>query len=146
MTKEELKQKLKGAMYAQRTLEGELDKLQELRSLAQKITPVYSQAPGGSGSGKVLENSVAKIVEQERVVASCCDELCEQLAEVRALVALLPVGPMRLVMQRRYLNYRKWEQIAMELDYTWQHVHRLHGRALEFMLKDVIECEGQPVL
>lgn len=38
MTKEELKEKLKGAMYAQRTLEGELDKLQELRNLAQKVS------------------------------------------------------------------------------------------------------------
>lgn len=47
MTKEELKEKLKGAMYAQRTLEGELDKLQELRTLAQKVTPAYSQSPGG---------------------------------------------------------------------------------------------------
>lgn len=135
MTKEELKQKLKGAMYAQRTLEGELYKLQELRSLAQKITPVYSQAPGGSGSGKALENSVAKIVEQERVVASCCDELCEQLDEVRALVALLPVGPMRLVMQRRYLNYRKWEQIMIELDYSWRGMHKLHNKALEMIMK-----------
>lgn len=135
MTKEELKQKLKGAMYAQRTLEGELDKLQELRSLAQKITPVYSQAPGGSGSGQMLENAVAKIVEQERVVASCCDELCEQLDEVRALVALLPVGPMRLVMQRRYLNYRKWEQIMIELDYSWRGMHKLHNKALEMIMK-----------
>lgn len=138
MTKEELKQKLKGAMYAQRTLEGELDKLQELRSLAQKITPVYSQTPGGSGSGKTLENSVAKIVEQERVVAASCDELCEQLAEVRALVALLPVGPMRLVMQRRYLNYRKWEQIMIELDYSWRGMHKLHNKALEMIVKSSV--------
>lgn len=146
MTKEELKQKLRGAWYAQRALECELDKLQELRNLAQKVTTAYSQTPGGSGSGQALANAVTKIVEQEKIVAECCNELCEQLAEVRELVSLLPVGPMRLVMQRRYLNYCKWEQIAMELDYTWQHVHRLHGRALEFMLKDVIECEGQPVL
>ena len=50
MTKEELKEKLKGAMYAQRTLEGELDKLQELRSIAQKVTPAYSQSPGGGSA------------------------------------------------------------------------------------------------
>ena len=63
MTKEELKEKLKGAMYAQRTLEGELDKLQELRSLAQKVTPAYSQSPGGgSGNAQKLENSIAKIL------------------------------------------------------------------------------------
>ena len=138
MTKEELKEKLKGAMYAQRTLEGELDKLQELRNLAQKATPAYSQSPGGgSGNAQKLENSVAKIIEQEKLIVECCNELCAQLAEVRALVALLPMGPMRLVMQRRYLNYQKWEQIAAELHYSWQNVHRLHSKALDYILHEV---------
>lgn len=138
MTKEELKEKLKGAMYAQRALEGELDKLQELRSIAQKVTPAYSQSPGGgSGNAQKLENSIAKIIEQEKIVAECCNELCAQLAEVRALVALLPMGPMRLVMQRRYLNYQKWEQIAAELHYSWQNVHRLHSKALDYILHEV---------
>lgn len=138
MNKEELKEKLKGAMYAQRTLEGELDKLQELRTLAQKITPAYSQSPGGgSGNAQKLENSVAKIIEQEKIIAECCNKLCAQLAEVRALVALLPMGPMRLVMQRRYLNYQKWEQIAAELHYSWQNVHRLHSKALDYILHEV---------
>lgn len=136
MTKNELKEKLKGAMYAQRTLEGELDKLQELRNIAQKITPAYSQAPGGSsGNGQKLENSIAKIIEQEKIIAECCNELCAQLSEVRALIALLPMEPMRLVMQRRYLNYQKWELIAAELNYTWQHVHKLHARGLNIILE-----------
>ena len=138
MTKEELKEKLKGAMYAQRTLEGELDKLQELRNLAHKVTPAYSQSPGGSsGNAQKLENSIAKIIEQEKIIDECCNELCAQLAEVRALVALLPMGPMRLVMQRRYLNYQKWEQIAAELHYSWQNVHRLHSKALDYILHEV---------
>lgn len=138
MTKEELKEKLKGAMYAQRALEGELDKLQELRCIAQKVTPAYSQSPGGgSGNAQKLENSIAKIIEQEKIIAECCNELCAQLAEVRALVALLPMGPMRLVMQRRYLNYQKWEQIAAELHYSWQNVHRLHSKALDYILHEV---------
>lgn len=135
MTKEELKQKLKGAMYAQRTLESELDRLQELRSTAQKVTPVYSLAPGGGGNGQKLENAIAKIVEQEEVISACCDKLCAQLDEVRSLIELLPMGAMRLVMQRRYLNYQKWEQIAAGLGYSWQHVHKLHGRALNFIFE-----------
>ena len=138
MTKEELKEKLKGAMYAQRSLGGELDKLQELRCIAQKVTPAYSQSPGGgSGNAQKLENSVAKIIEQEKIIAECCNELCAQLAEIRALVALLPMGPIRLVMQRRYLNYQKWEQIAAELHYSWQNVHRLHSKALDYILNEV---------
>ena len=143
MTKEELKEKLKGAMYAQRTLEGDFDKLQELRSIAQKVTPAYSQSPGGgSGNAQKLENSIAKIVEQEKIIAECCNELCAQLAEVRDLVALLQMGPMRLVMQRRYLNYQKWERIAAELNYTWQDVHKLHAKGLNSILERCDRMRG----
>ena len=63
-------------------------------------------------------------------------------AEVRALVALLPMGPMRLVMQRRYLNYQKWERIAAELNYTWQHVHKLHAKGLNSILERCDRMRG----
>lgn len=130
MTKDELKEKLKSAMYAQRILESELDKLQELRSLAQKVTSAYSQAPGGGGNGRALENAVAKIVEQEKVVESCCNELSKQFDEVLALITLLPIGRERTIMHMRYRNYRKWEQIADELGYSEQYMYELHDKAL----------------
>lgn len=131
MTKEELKEKLKGAMYAQHILKSELDKLQELRSIAQKVTSAYSQAPGGSsGNGRALENTVTKIVEQEKVIESCCDELSKQLDEVLALITLLPIGRERTIMHMRYRNYRKWEQIADELGYSEQYMYELHDKAL----------------
>ena len=137
MTKEELKEKLQGAWYAQRILESELDKLQELRDLSQRITPTYSQTPGGSGSGKALENAVAKIVEQEKVVESYCEELSTQLDEVRALITLLPVGRERTIMHLRYRNYRKWEQIADELGYSEQYMYELHDKALTEIINRV---------
>lgn len=130
MTKEELEQKLRGAWYAQRIYESELDKVQELRSLAQRTTPAYSQAPGGSGDGKALENAAIKIIEQEQVAVRYCEELCEQLDEVRALVTLLPLGRERVVLHMRYLNYRKWKQIADELGYSEQYMYELHDKAL----------------
>ncbi len=138
MTRDELKQKLKSAWYKHQLKKAEIERLEELRADGMRITPAYSQSPGGgSGNAQKLENSVAKIIEQEKLIVECCNELCAQLAEVRALVALLPMGPMRLVMQRRYLNYQKWEQIAAELHYSLQNVYRLHSKALDYILHEV---------
>ena len=36
-----------------------------------------------------------------------------------------------------YDEDRSWVQIAAELGYSWQHVHRLHGRALNYILNIV---------
>lgn len=79
-----------------------------------------------------------KVVKKENFCNKCGKKLtnmCAQLAEVRALVTLLPMGPMRLVMQRRYLNYQKWEQIMIALNYSWRGMHKLHSKALEMIIK-----------
>ena len=123
MTKEELKEKLKGAMYAQRTLEGELDKLQELRNLAQKVTPAYSQSPGGgSGNAQKLENSIAKIIEQEKIIAECCNA-------------------------QRFSEY--WNQICKNIlenitdDQRSQHVRQEKNRLQEIFTPNLcIQCTG----
>lgn len=34
------------------------------------------------------------------------------------------------VLRLRYIKGMKWEEIALEMEYSWQHVHRIHGNAL----------------
>ena len=137
MTKEELKEQLRGAWCVQRILESELDKLQELRSTALKVTTAYNQAPGGNGNGKTLENAVVKIVEQEKIVEHYCGVLSEQLNNVRAFITILPLGRERVIMHMRYLNYRKWEQIADELGYSEQYMYELHDKALNEIMDKI---------
>ncbi|WP_299448182.1 hypothetical protein [uncultured Phascolarctobacterium sp.] len=134
MTKEELKEKLKGAMYAQRTLEGELDKLQELRNIAQKITPTYSLAPGGVSGGQRIENAVIKIADLENSIREDIEKLVSAIAEVRQLIACIEDPLLRAVLYRRYLCYQKWEQIAADLNYSWRRAHQLHNKALNVIL------------
>lgn len=138
MTKEELKKKLQGAWYAQRRLEIELYKRQELQSKSQRTTPAYSQAPGGSGDGKALENTAIENVEQEQKVKHCREELYKQLDEVRALIGLLPLGREQEIMHLRYGNFLKWEQIADEMRYKdVRGAFKAHNRALEMILRKV---------
>ena len=114
------------------------DHLQELRSLAMKVTPKYGPQAGGSGDGQKLAASVADINEQEARISEKIKLLCAALEEVRALINLLPQErPEKTVMYMRYLNYRSWVQIAAELGYSWQHVHRLHGQGLSYILSKV---------
>lgn len=134
MTVEELKHILRSAEFAQKSLENELDKLQELRSLAERMTSCYRLAPGGSSTGGSLENAVVKISAQKQEIIRDCDRLCQKLHEVRKLIALLPDGMMKVIMQRRYTNYQKWEQIAADLGYSWRQIHRLHSKALKLIL------------
>lgn len=60
---DEIKQRLKSAWVWQKQLEADLQMLQDLKDLAEKITPVYSLAPGGGGSNDKLGGTVAKMAD-----------------------------------------------------------------------------------
>ncbi len=138
LTKDELKQKLKSAWLLHKQIEEHLAELQELRSFACKITPVYSLVPGGSSCGQKLENNIAKIADMEVLLQDETDEFLKSLREVRELIKLINDPMQRLIMQKRYLNYQKWEVIAADLGYSWRRVHQLHGEGLKEILKKLI--------
>lgn len=134
LTKDELKEKLKSAWLLHKQIEEHIAELQELRSFACKITPVYSLVPGGSSYGQKIENNIAKIADMEVLLQDETDEFLKSLKEVRNFINLLNDPTQRLIMQKRYLNYQKWEVIAADLGYSWQHIHRLHSKALNSLL------------
>ncbi len=138
MTKDELKRKLKSAWLLYKQIEEHLSELQELRSFACKITPVYSLVPRGSGSGQKLENNIAKIADIETLLQDETDEFLKSLQDVRNLIKLIDDPMQRLIMQKRYLNYQKWEVIAANLGYSWQHVHRIHDKALNNIISKLL--------
>lgn len=135
MTKDELKQKLKSAWLLHKQIEEHLAELQELRSFACKITPVYSLVPGGSSYSHKLENNIAKIADMEVLLQDETDKFLKSLQEVRELIKLIDDPMQRLIMQKRYLNYQKWEVIAADLGYSWRQIHRLHSVGLNSILK-----------
>lgn len=137
MTKDELKRKLKSAWYLHSKHLAEIERLEEKRSIAAKVTPAYSLAPGGSSDGKAMENAIVRILEQEQRINQSLAKLAQQEAEVEALIELLPNSPVKIVLRRRYLNYQKWERIAEAMSYSYQHVHKLHGQGLMMLLNRV---------
>lgn len=57
-------------------------------------------------------------------------ELSARMAEIEQ--AIEPLAPMeRTLIRLHYFQGLTWEQVAVEMNYTWRHVHRLHGKALE---------------
>ena len=138
MTKDELKKKLRSAFAIQKQIEAEYVELQNLRDNASRITPAYSLAPGGSGTGQRIENAMAKIVDAENLIRSDIELLMLALSEIRAMIATVDDPVLRLILHKRYLCYQKWEVIAIDLDYDVRWIHVLHSRALNKILEKTI--------
>lgn len=140
MDKPKLKALLRSAWALEENIKSFEERIAVARSKAERDTPHYGPQSGGAGDGKRLENDVITLLDVERPLYELKAKREAALRKVIHYIELLPPSPMQVVLYKRYINYHSWEQIAAELHYSWQHVHRLHAKALDEIL-DKINCE-----
>ena len=132
----EVKKILKSAWFCKLQVERETEEIAQLRALATQVTPAYSLAPGsGSGNNQKLEGNAIRIVEAERKRQQTVAELLNHLEEIHKLVDKLDDDQLRILLKLRYVNHKKWEEIALMMDYDWRYVHKLHAKALQQLAK-----------
>lgn len=49
----------------------------------------------------------------------------------------------KLLMRLKYIDCLTWEEVAVNMGYTWRHIHRIHGRCLMNIInsENVIVCQ-----
>ena len=58
------------------------------------------------------------------------DELIDVKREILSTIHQISDRRYRLVLMKRYIDYKTFERIAVEMHYSYQQICRLHGRAL----------------
>ena len=117
------------------TLDREIDrKLKEvgrLRSKLTRITQVLTAEPRGGGTiyGKT-EEILAKIVDLENEIDADIDRLVAIRDGIKTIIEAVEDDRERLLLQYRYLDGKTFEKIAVEMNYSWRQIHRLHSKAL----------------
>lgn len=127
-------------------INNKLEELERLRSLTLKITSSLKQdVVSASGSQDKLGDAVAKIVDLQNEINQSIDLYVDRKREVNRVLEQITDVDYLQVLSKRYLLYEPWEQIAMEMGYTYRHITRLHGEALQAVRKilnekDVLKC------
>lgn len=106
------------------------DELERLRTDAASTSINIDGMPRVmGGKSDKLERLAIKLAEYDDQLQS---ELTRLLAEKQTAVRLIAELPPKeqTILTERYIHAKKWEQIAYEMDITWRHCYRLHGRAL----------------
>jgi len=57
-------------------------------------------------------------------------KLLDIKVEVRRLISNIENPTHRLIMEERYINLKRWEDIAEDNNYSWQWLHKIHKKAL----------------
>ena len=104
------------------------------RQRALHITPSWSDAPGGGSGEDKIQTAVEKACLVEDKIVAEIDRLVNLRQEIITVIAAVPDPAQRELLERRYIQLQSLERIAVEMNYSYVHVKRLHGWALQRIL------------
>lgn len=119
----------------------DLEELAALEALATKTTSVIGdERVQSSGSQQKMADAVTKIVELKEKINSEIDRFVGFKAEAKNLIFSVCDGDCIDLLYKRYFLDKKWEEIALEMNFTYQWVSGgLHQRALSQVQKALDE-------
>lgn len=124
--KKEYLQSYRYAVIAETQIKEEIDQLR-----MDKMFPglIQDGMPHGSG-GSDLSAYAAKLDELLGELEEQMNERIQLRREIVRKIECIESETEKAVLRYRYIHMLKWEEIAVKMSYTWQHIHRIHGKAL----------------
>lgn len=112
---------------------------QELKKQAEKLEDeakslkavVMDGMPKGSGASDSIGNIIVKIEQLRADYLHKYDlALCE-LYKIERVIDELENPIERMLMRKKYIENKHWEDICVELHYEWAQTHRIHAKILK---------------
>ena len=135
------KEFLSGAFRMDQQVQSKLEQIEALRSLAEKMTiritrdPV-SRTPDPSG----MENTVIRILEAEEELNRRIDALVEMKMRIGRVIEQVRDPTLRLILEKRYLLFQRWDEISIDLDFTQRWTLMKHQDALD-AVQEILDRE-----
>ncbi|WP_312281947.1 hypothetical protein [Oscillibacter sp.] len=133
MTNQEKKAYLQRYRAADNEINDLLMEKKRIMSRLTRMTTSISGMPHGGGESDKMTDGIAKVVELDAEIDSKVDALCDLRREVCANIGTVGDATLRRVLMLRYISGKTWEQIAVEMNYSWRQIIRIHGQALTKM-------------
>lgn len=101
-------------------INSKLDQVRSLNELAAKATTTLTGMPRNPNSAtSTMADAVAKIVDLQAEINRDIDHLVDLKRDIVALVKSVDNTEFQTLLEKRYLCYMSWEQIAVDMNYTF---------------------------
>lgn len=125
------KERLSRAYRLDRKIKSKVDQITEMKALATKVNTAMSDIRvQTSRNDHRLEDIMIKIMEYQNELCDEMERLVEIKKEIKDAIDTVNNDEQRLVLEMRYLLYMRWEEIAVEMNYSMDHIYRLHRDGL----------------
>lgn len=139
MTREDLKV----YKYNQEWINERFDYIEELRTTIEKITAMLDDMP--KGSKKVQDSMAEKIAQLQDSLNDLLGRVVEEDQKQKQILKQLDMieQPYKSILDKVYIQGKTLVTVASEMDYSYVHICREHGNALnkfDNVILNVIEC------
>lgn len=125
------KEYLQQAYVIHREINRTLAKIEGMRqSLYGRGTDYSNDGSKQTSKENSLEKAICKIIDYESEANKKIDSLVDKKIEIEKVIAQLESQKLKEILERRYLLFEKWEQIAVAMDIDLRWIYRLHNKAL----------------
>ena len=128
-----------------------IEESQSIRDMVTSVTSTINDMPGAPlKNNDKFQEQLVSLVDYEYKINSKIDELVKLKTEIISIINKLPKMEHRIVLIKRYLQRKRWEQIAVEMEYEERQVRRFKTEALnladQILSENVRECPTGSVI
>ena len=109
-------------------------KCSQIKDLRDRLTsiscPMGGEKVQSTKDPDKFTDPVSKIIELEQEINEDIDNLVELKCEARKSIEQLNDDREKLVLYKRYFENKTFEQISVEMNYSWRRIHQFHSDAL----------------
>lgn len=106
------------------------DEIEELRSEAESISINLDGMPHGTDISDRTGNLAVRISDMTFKAINNRDAILSKRSDIMDVLRKMNDLTQYQVLYKRYIEGKRWEQIAVETGYTYRSVTRIHGRGL----------------
>ena len=125
---------IKKRLYRYSDLKFEKAQLEEkIEDIKEQLTSIHSQSFDNvcsfSGGSDKTGNLIATLSDLQTLYITKCNELTKELIAIEQLISCLEPNE-RILIRKRYIECEKWEDVCVEMNYSWRGIHKLHSKIL----------------
>ena len=113
-------------------INSKIEQVASLNDLATKCTSTLTGMPHApSASTSTMADTIVKIVDLQAEIKHDIDTLVDLKHEIVGVIKAVPTPEYQTVLEKRYLCFMPWEQIAIDMGYDMHYLFKIHSRALQ---------------
>ena len=110
------------------------DEIESMNALATKVTSTVSDMPrSASRNVHRTEDIIVNIMEFQDELEEAMNKLVNLKRDIWNTISKLDNDEYRVLLEKRYLSSERWEEIAVEMGYSIDHIFRMHREALDLI-------------